>query len=325
MKTPELHGVVLSVPGGLAGQFFALCYGFWIAHFRGIKTHLEFYDIGTDISGFSIGSLLETESTKSSGISYSELSGSLNWSKGGSKPAFNSILLKVRGSVVWKRLRVYAHSILQHFYRARKNPDASAPGVITRDSLQSLSVGSRFIGYPADYRVIQEAWPFLPKVIAQSGLPDFSRDTGLTDSVAIHWRLGDYVNNRTHGVVAWSSIVRCIEEACSEDLPIRLFTDSPDLAMELIGDSMQGRNFSVVCTDIWSDLYEMTRSKNFIGSHSGVSFLAALAIRSDNPNAKTWLPDKWFLDEQLDTNFIRPVETFGSSIIYPANLYASKY
>jgi len=309
--------ITLSVPGGLAGQLSAVCYAAWLSENRGAETHLQFYDIGTEISGFAVGPLLETQAAKQLGISYSQVTGNLNWSSGSSSRTVEWARERVGGTKVWGLAQVALGALRgEGRVNGRRFSPVRKTGAISLETLAAVGPGANLVGYPADYRVIEDAWSLLPELIEQSGLPNFSRATGVEDSVAVHWRLGDYVNNQTHGSITWGTLEKCIKHAVRDDVPIKIFTDSPDLAMELVNQGTGRKDIEYVSSDIWSDLYAMTRSQTFIGSHSGVSFLAALALRSDSKHSRTWLPQRWFLDELLDKNFVRPFTTFGESLKY---------
>jgi len=317
--------ITLAVPGGLAGQIFAVCYGAWLGENRGVETHLQFHDIGTEISGFALGSLLDTQAAKDLGISYSRVSGNLNWSSGSSSRAVDLVRQKVGGTKAWGLGKVLVGALRgEGKSNGRRFSTKRKTGSISLETLDAVAPGTKLVGYPADYRVIEDAWSLLPELIEQSGLPNFSRETGVEDSVAVHWRLGDYFNNRTHGSITWETLERSIRHAVRADVPIKIFTDSPDLAMELVNEFNGRRDIEYVSSDIWSDLYAMTRSQTFIGSHSGVSFLAALALRMDSKTSRTWLPQRWFLDEWLDKKFVRTPITFGESLIYEVEFNEEK-
>ena len=313
------RSVSLSVPGGVGGQLWAVCYAAWIFEKKGLHTQINFYNTGTAISGFGLAPLLETDAAKALGITYSQRIGSLDWN--GNR----------RGTLTYLARQVAGHTKAWALFRdtlgaqRRSRLDSSQPftdvktGTITLETLQNLKHGEHLIGYPSDCRVIEEAWEMIPRMIEESGLPNFVKDTGTENSVAVHWRLGDYVDNPIHGSISWKSLEKCIDENVGRGLAVKIITDSPSLAEELVGDSVKSRSISFLSSDIWSDLFEMTRSKIFVGSHSAVSFLAALALRMDNPSAMTCLPDKWFLHEGFERQFVRTEITFGKSIIYPVD------
>jgi hypothetical protein len=193
--------------------------------------------------------------------------------------------------------------------------------------LLNASLGSTVSGYPTDYRIIEESWDLLSSMISSSGHPDFTSETGKEDTVAVHWRLGDYLQNNYHGAISATSLGNCLRYANTEDKQIKIFTDSPEIADNLVQNSQSFSGFRQNCEifsgDIWSDLFEMTRSKVFVGSHSGVSFLAALALRSDNADSQTWLPDKWFLNKHAQLLFNHGPKTAKGSAFYPAQLVVS--
>lgn len=137
--------------------------------------------------------------------------------------------------------------------------------------------------------------------------------------MAIHWRLGDYVNNEFHGAMGWSSLETCLRNAASPNLPVKIFSDSPELASRIIGNGLRHRPHEFISNQIWEDLVGMTRSKIFIGTHSGVSVLAAMALRNENRNCRTWLPNKWFANMEAEELFFPAEKTFKNSSLYYAD------
>jgi hypothetical protein len=198
---------------------------------------------------------------------------------------------------------------------------------LSAKQIQFAAPGSTISGYPTDYRIIEESWSLMSSMISQSGHPDFAHQTGKEDTVSVHWRLGDYLQNSYHGAVSWLSLGHCLKYANPHNMPVKVFTDSPEIAEQVIAGSQAfsrfHQNYEIVSGDIWSDLFEMTRSRVFVGSQSGVSFLAALALRSDNPNSQTWLPDKWFLNPHAQHLFHHGPKTSQGSVFYPSNLVDS--
>ena len=317
MEHSRQNKVFVSVPGGLAGQVFAVCYAVWIHDVRGLETHINFFDAGTEISSFSVGPLLDTKSAHSMGISYSQHKGNLDWIGSKSNPLLRFARERFGGTKAWQLAR---EGLTKLTSRVQRKPRLSSSkrkmGTILRETLLHVSPGDSLVGYPVDYRVIEEAWKNFQLLLDESGRPDFSRDTAEDDSVAVHWRLGDYYGNSTHGSISWESLEHCIHNAVPRKVPIKIFTDSPDLALQLVGDSALGANAEFVSSDIWSDLFLMSRSKFFIGSHSGISFLVALAQKADNPDSNTFLPARWFLKAPFDEDFLRSPKTFGNSFLY---------
>jgi hypothetical protein len=194
-----------------------------------------------------------------------------------------------------------------------------ATEVISEDQLRLAKPGEKIWGYPTDFQIVEKSWPYLSKLIS-THVSNFAKNCGQEDSVAIHWRLGDYINNDFHGAVSWTSIARCLNYANPNGFPVRIFTDSPDVAQHVLYESKIDTEIEVFSYDIWTDLYLMTRSKIFIGTQSGVSFLAALAIQESSDFARTWFPNRWFLHEGQDKVFTRPRETFRRSMFYDVKL-----
>lgn len=176
-------------------------------------------------------------------------------------------------------------------------------------------------GYHSDLRVIEETWELLAKQFEKSSLRNFMVGSGSNETVAIHWRLGDYLTNPyanfTHGTISTDSIVACLREASREFKisDVRVFSDSPELAMSQLVIYNNEFNFTFESGEIWDDLFEMSRSKVFIGSHSSISTWAAISIARANPNAGVYLPNKWFKNlppgfETSDEDFLMPQDIF---------------
>jgi hypothetical protein len=324
----EQSNLSLVVPGGLAGQLFAVGYGAWISKKRGEGTHIIFYDVSTSISKFGVQGVLDSQVATSLGVTYSLVQES--WPPGLTKSPIQKVLsLASRFKKRWLLEDIQAVSPAANLTSKDSVADKKlllwgpTTHVISPERLITAPAGSIICGYPTDYRIIEESWDLLASMIAASNYPDFAHKTGRDDTVAVHWRLGDYVQNECHGAVSWQSLSNCIKNANKEDMPVRIFTDSPGLAELTIRESQGSCEYEIVSGDIWSDLFSMTRSRVFIGSHSGVSFLAALALMSDNPHSATWLPNAWFLDQNFDDQFHHGPKTARDSFFYPARLVIS--
>jgi len=320
--------LTLVVPGGLAGQLFAVGYGAWISKKRGEGVHIIFYDVSTSISKFGVQGVLDSQVATTLGVTYSLVQES--WPPGLTKSPIQKVLsLASRFKKRWLLEDIQAVSPAANLTSKDSAADKKlllwgpTTHIISPERLITAPAGSIICGYPTDYRIIEESWNLLASMIAASSYPDFAHETGSNDTVAVHWRLGDYIQNECHGAVAWKSLSNCLKYANKEDMPVRIFTDSPDLAERTILESQGSCEYEIVSSDIWSDLFSMTRSRVFIGSHSGVSFLAALALRSDNPLSVTWLPNAWFLAQNFEHKFHLGPKTAGGSSFYPARLVTS--
>jgi hypothetical protein len=316
--------MTLAVPGGLAGQIFAVGYASWLALHRRARVHVRFHDMGTGISKLGVAGLFDTPTAKSLGITFSTATG--GWADAENL----SVSLRLQRRILAlashsRHLRSAAKAYRVVVRELRGLPDAdSAIGTgesyrISLRDLESARPGSTISGYPTDYQVIENAWPVLSRILAEFGfcLPQQGK---LHDTVAIHWRLGDYQNNDYHGAVSWDEIENCLRYANPDGFPIRIFTDSPEAARELMKSSFLNNDVEIISNDIWSDLESMMQSKVFIGSHSGVSFLAALAQQHDDIGAKTWLPNRWFKNQRAQESFVPTKLAFGKSALYPVDL-----
>ena len=344
MRESKTSPIKFAVPGGLAGQLCAIGYAAWIATKRREPVHIQFHHLGTTIGKLGVIDVLNSELAKRIGISFSEVDARwpvketvmerLSRRSGGAvfglpgKPASRFIGESILRVAQASTLGMYmALKDMQAGQKFRYSP-AESPSLAARTLIHAPR-GSTVSGYPTDYRIIEESWELLSAMIATSGYPDFTHGTGKEDSVAVHWRLGDYVQNKYHGAVSGSSLGNCLKYANTENLPVKVFTDSPEIAEHVIRNCLPypsfGQSYQIISGDIWSDLFGMTRSKIFIGSQSGVSFLASLALRSNNPDSQTWLPDKWFLNHQAQLLFHQGPKTAGGSVFYPACLVTTPF
>lgn len=318
--------LTLAVPGGLAGQIFAVGYGAWISTRLNQRVHLQFHDVGTSIAKFGVAELCETPMAKNLGITYSQVSG--GWPPSNAFISLNGMGSRVSsklkstlvGGVTQAMLRGGALELERRRRGTNVNTNRFIDGIITKQRLESAKAGSTVVGYPSDLQIIEDSWIELSQIIRESGLPDFSSQTATEDSIAIHWRLGDYVGNHTHGAVDWSSLNNCIKSLHETRLRLKIFTDSPDLAEKIIKHDRKSVDYEIISGKIWSDLQEMTRSRTFIGTNSGVSFLAALAMVQDNDGARIWLPNQWFLNREMESLYDLPIRVTQRTFFYPVNL-----
>jgi hypothetical protein len=325
---PGPKPITIAVPGGLAGQLFAVGYASWLASKRGVKVHMQFHDLGTSISKIGVQRILNSELAQELGITHSVTEE--NWpprTRGSYFFPPRSMASKSKSRSILELCRAVSlgtyEAVQEKLSGGKFSFNLATATPISIDELMQAAPGSTISGFPTDYRVIEESWDQLAAMIAESGYPDFPHETGKDDTVAVHWRLGDYVGNPFHGAVAWTSLRNCLRYANKEQLPVKIFTDSPGLARDIIQESPEARNYALVRGDIWSDLFSMTRSRIFVGTQSGVSFLAALALRMNNPEASTWLPDTWFLNSQAQLLFNQAPKTAEGSAFYPARLVTS--
>jgi hypothetical protein len=318
--------ITLCVPGGTAGQIFALTYAIWLAENKNYKTHIRFYDIGTSISSLAIEPLLESPVAKELGISYEAIRGNLHWHKKNTKGVLLNLgLARVRGHQMWRRLGELKERALKNWLGSESNASresSGSSGVIREEELELLSKPGFLIGYPTDLRIVEAGWRTLKQMFVESGLPEFASRPGLEELISIHWRLGDFVANGDS--VAWESIEACLA-ALPQNLKIDIYTDSPNLAQDLVANSKYVPRIHFKSQDIWTDLFDMTRARYFVGSTSGISFLAALAVQEESAESTVYLPDLWLENHDLQLEYKRGVSTFRHATLFPALTIPSNY
>jgi len=188
--------------------------------------------------------------------------------------------------------------------------------------LQQVALGNPVRrGYPNDFAVAERMLPILATIITEAGMHDFLRDTGRSNDVAIHWRVGDYLENPFHGTYAWSAFDKLLDSLNDDTETIRIFTDSPDYVHKSVKNSDKREQIVIESGDIWNDLYLMTRSRIFIGSHSGISLWAAMALMQGGSQAQVQLPSRWFVQQSSEKHFHPPPETWRKVQKYEADLH----
>lgn len=285
----------MNVAGGLAAQLLALAYALFVSSETQGRTHvlMRFQDGSSFNRGWHLGEIQEAESLRNSNIHF-EITRTQT----------------ARPRVLISR---FAPALMKRVNRARRNE--SLPTVVTMEELQSLLseppsvLNPRADSYLADYRIVEAVWPQLCEVMGAISAPhNFVRSAGAEDSIAIHWRLGDYLSSDFHGHVRLEAIMTCISEARlhNPDLPVRFFSDSPDLVKASLA-TLQLENHEVVDSrNIWLALTEMAKSRWFVGTNSGISLFAALAIhRSGRDRTSVFLPRQWSV-EKLGTDLPPP-------------------
>ena len=285
----------MNVAGGLAAQFLGLAYALFVS--RGTQGRarvvIRFQDGSSFNRGWHLGEITEADALRKSNIQF-------------------EITRKktARPRVLISR---FAPGLMKRVHRVRRNE--SFPTVVTMEELQSVLsapppvLNPRADSYLADYRIVESVWPQLGEVMGAISTPhNFVRSAGTEDSISIHWRLGDYLSSDFHGHVRLEAILPCISEARlhNPDLRVRFFSDSPDLVKAALA-VLPLENYEVVDSpNIWLALTEMSRSCWFVGTNSGISLLAALAIHhSGRHQTRIFLPSQWSV-ERLGTDLPPP-------------------
>lgn len=266
--------------GGLAGQLTGLITAMWIEKELGRTPYIIFHDGGVSRRPLEIRDL-------GSGYEIRVAHESAAIDTGNAQNHLTSQVLKFKCRV---------SMIVGCAGRAMKLilPEEALTQETLRNGVHPLTLSCR--GYCPDLRMHRDVLDELSRRIATTSRPNFLEDAGREPFIAVHWRLGDYLMNPNanefHGTITTSSLERAISSIPESDLPVRIFTDSVDLVKIRIVESEQLRSAVIVSQDIWTDLYEMSRAQYFIGSHSGVSLWAALAIERGG-RGSVFLPSSW--------------------------------
>ena len=323
--------VSLAVPGGLAGQLFAVAFALWLATKRDLNVHIRFHDLNTNISQLSVQELLGSRTARMLGITFSvagaawppktnsDVAGQPSTELSPQEKTVSGGFTKTGvplGLGIVSRL-----SVLDFTRRKLKLGKKRWPALaLHRKKLLKAAPGQVLVGYPSDLSVIEESWATFRQVLTESGKPNFADNVATEEFVAVHWRLGDYVGNSFHGVVAWDSIFSALRERNVLGRPIKVFTDSPELAIEIIKASGFPSELQVLSGPIWEDIYEMTRAKMFVGTNSQVSLLVATALKKGCRSAEVLLPRPFFKTPKW-RNFFHPPSRYRLRFTY----YAARF
>ncbi len=323
--------ITIAIPGGLAGQIFGVSYALWRATRYKDRIHIRFHDMGTNISGMSVAGLVETDTVKNLGISYS-LEGT--WLDFYEKPLDELVPQEIHRHPLlsWiTALDKSGASLARNrglFYLARyltaKVSRGDAPKLlISKRRLARAQPGELVIGYPSDLSVIDESWLQLAKALSESDHPNFIHDAGTEEFVAIHWRHGDFVNNDFHGVVTWESILACLDENNLLNKKLLIFTDSPWLVEQKLRENIGGLQPKVISEAIWDDIYHMSRARFFVGTNSQVSLLVAYSVlrAADTSRTKVFLPRPFFKSSKWERFFHPSSALEAKATFYDAEFY----
>lgn len=131
----------------------------------------------------------------------------------------------------------------------------------------------------------------------RSPFSKFSDDRRPKIQVAVHYRIGDKRSRFTNpnivgddGVMdpmVFRNLMESLGYSTADE--VKVFSDNPGLAIDLLWKAGIRATSPELASNIWSDLYDMSRSELFIGSWSQVSQLAAVCVV--NRGGKVCLPD----------------------------------
>lgn len=285
--------------GGLGGQILALAYAVWITkhHKRAVK--LIFHDGGASLRPLELSDVLESDYIKNMNITYTKVHDFT--ANSSADTAFGILSSKMKQ--ILKPVKAYV------FKKMKIRPKTYILPDITMSEIIHLSPETiELNGYTTDYSVFEEVQTEICEALQYSNQPNFLLNGGQDNSLSIHWRLGDYINNPFHGTVTFESISGAIGLLkLPPKTPITLYTDSPSIALKLVKESGFVRDIEIKSSTIWNDMFQMSRSKYFIGNHSAVSLLVSLSIQSGNPETSIFFPSKWFANEKDNSRFHPPI------------------
>lgn len=268
-----MKSITIQVFGGLAGQLSGLAYAIFIHDYFGARVKLVFYSGGTSERPLVVKPLLETPTIASRAITYGTLSSKdqrISLSKNFSVPTLEFLM-----SGLWPVSQRSLQISLEDLYELRGQKH-------------------RIVGYLSDFRIVENVVGDIHAAIDQAELPNFLKSRPGDQSVAVHWRLGDYVGNDFHGVISATALLSGLDEVCPDwrSRTVKIFTDSPTLAKK--GLAKSSSSFQFPSGSIWEHLEEMTRSSYFLGSHSGISQWAAIGMLRHPVGRQILLPRSWF-------------------------------
>lgn len=183
---------------------------------------------------------------------------------------------------------------------------------IDRELLRSVKPWTVVVrGYPSDWGIAQDSLAEL-----QRRLSNFKESNFLQPAenffLALHWRLGDYLQhpeaNALHGTISPSSIGETIRDLVEPSVPVRIYTDDASEARKRMVSLGLPNSITIHSSDIWTDMFEMSSGRWFVGSNSGVSVWVALAM-SGHMVKSAYLPSFWFKsDDVVDSLHTLPAQ-----------------
>jgi glycosyltransferase involved in cell wall biosynthesis len=302
--------IIIYSVGGYGAQLSALSYAVWIEQTHGRKVHIRFTEKNLTyyplkLSQSLVNYQISIISHPTKKVDFLE-----------PKKIKQDFLGWIKDSLRWtfKKFGVIVGS--EH---------------LSKQTMSKLRPWTHYLpGYHTDYQVFSDTWEEVSKKLSKESFPNFTIGAGSLEGVAVHWRLGDYLQNsyanETHGTISAPSILKAISDVVvQKGGKVHIFTDSPEIVTEMLGSRISDYDFVLHSGDILDDLYLMSRFETFIGSHSSISIWCALAMLKNNPRSQILLPDKWFKVEpngfsKVEDGFLKPQEIFKEIQEYAVDL-----
>lgn len=152
---------------------------------------------------------------------------------------------------------------------------------------------------------------FVLKTVISPATDEIRQKIGNTNSVSIHVRRGDYIENRKfhrrHGICDMAYYQRAVEMIMKkvENPHFFIFSDDPEWikynfafleTKTLVTGSGASKNFE--------DLYLMTQCRHNIIANSSFSWWGAWL--NNNPGKVVMAPEQWFADKTINTTTLIP-------------------
>lgn len=143
------------------------------------------------------------------------------------------------------------------------------------------------------------------------GLPKQVDNSKNADFIAVHYRLGDLVDIDNKSYIHPSTITQIISEtALNFNLnTIRVYSDSPEIAWDLLGKSFQDSNLEVLSRTTIETICELVNSPIFVGTNSKISVWVAIF------RDRLWSGKSSYLPIQLRESFILQSPSFAEQQI----------
>jgi len=170
---------------------------------------------------------------------------------------------------------------------------------------------STLIGYFQSYKYLEDlhrqtGTPL--SIFPKETSPGFDASMNLikdTKPVAIHVRRGDYVGNRTTGILAREYYVNALEILEASDREVWVFSDDIKAAQEMLGNKNR-KKWKFADRDLFGttaeSLYALSQFSDLVIANSTFSWWAA----SLNQESRVISPNKWFQNGDDPVDLISP-------------------
>jgi hypothetical protein len=186
-------------------------------------------------------------------------------------------------------VRLYNEIVAE--FRSATDPDETAKAVLELDDQQAPFFQSALAPQTTATQM---------RRLLETRIPlAFSPETE-SPYIGVHSRLGDYLNEQWRGTLGAIDPATLLElgrelSRKHDDLPIRVFTDSPEIFRSLCPAATMGPYELSNAISPWDALTEMARSHAFVMSNSTLSWWAAfLATISRESAVDVLMPYPWY-------------------------------